>query len=205
MAGPPPGEGSGAPPSVRILLTPGQRERVKALTGRDFEVLELGDPRGTLAAKLPGMKPPEVELLAIRKARRLNTADEAQHAWLVELARAQDEDAERAARAARVEDEIAKDIKREQKRVEAEFTLLAAGKALPKKGAKGAAGKAQPKKGAKGAAGKAQPKKEAAGAAGKAKPTPDEAAAGAPARPARKAPAKKRAGGARRAKPKPAE
>jgi len=165
---------------VRIVLLPDQRERVKELTGRDVEIVELRDPKGNLARKLPGMRPPQVELLAIRKAQRLNAGDKAQYDWLVELAKAQDEDAQRAAKVADFEAELEKDIAKEQKRVAAEFKLLAAGEAPPKKG-----GKASGKK-----------KRKAAGA-------DDEPADDAPAKVAAKAPTKRSAAAKRkRAAPK---
>ena len=131
---------------VRILLTQGQRARVKELTGRDLEVVEIGDPKGRLAGKMPRMTPPEVELLAIRKAKRLNEEEEAEHEWVVELAKAQDEETGRARRMAEMEAEIQADIKKEEKRVAAEFKLLAAGEELPGKKGKGKGkGKGKPK------------------------------------------------------------
>jgi hypothetical protein len=134
---------------IRVLLTEGQRARVKDLTGRDMETLELADPVGIQGERMPIVRPDDIELLAIHEARRLNEEEDAERKWLEGLAAEQDAEATRLKELEAIQKETAKETKKEQKRQEAEFKLLAAGKKTPRQKAQAAKKKAA-KKAAKG-------------------------------------------------------
>ena len=118
--------------SVQIQLTPGQRERVKELTGRDMEVLDLLDAHGSQAGRMKISRPEDIELLAIVEARRLNDEEVSERKWLVDLAAEQDTERARSKEMDAVRKEAEKETKAEQKRMSAEFELLAAGKKTPR-------------------------------------------------------------------------
>lgn len=135
---------------LRVRLTGDQQARVKALTGREMEVLELDDPYGVEAGRMPGLRPPQIEFMAIQEARRLNAEDEAERRWVVDLARAQDEEAARAREMAELARDSEREARREQKRMEAEFKLIAAGKKTPRQVQEEAEARARRKAGRKG-------------------------------------------------------
>jgi len=64
-AGPPPkGE-------LEVVLTPGQRERVKKVTGVDLSSVVVSDETGVLSKAMPHTDPRDIEILAINEARKL--------------------------------------------------------------------------------------------------------------------------------------
>lgn len=138
--------------SLRVQLTPGQRERVKELTGRDMELLELVDHAQVQKGRMTISRPDDIEMLAIIEARRLNDEEAAERVWLEGLAAEQDAGAAQAKEIARIRKDAEQQTKREQKRMAAEFELLAAGKKTPRQIE--AEAKAEAKKKAKKNAGK---------------------------------------------------
>ncbi len=118
--------------TLRVQLTPGQRERVKELTGRDMEVLELLDATGSEGGRMTINRPDDIELMAIQEARRLNEEETDERRWLEDLAAEQDAEAAQLKEMERVRKDAEKETKREQKRMAAEFELLAAGKKTPR-------------------------------------------------------------------------
>jgi hypothetical protein len=63
---------AGPPPkgSLEVMLTPGQRERVLALTGVELTSVVIADEMGVLSKAMPTTDPRDIELLAIQEARR---------------------------------------------------------------------------------------------------------------------------------------
>jgi hypothetical protein len=70
---------AGPPPkgSLEVVLTPEQRERVRALTGVDLASLVIADEMGVLSKAMPTTDPRDIELLAIQEARRLKATRDA--------------------------------------------------------------------------------------------------------------------------------
>ena len=134
---------------LRVALTATQRDNVKSLTGRDMEILELDDPGGVQEGRMTISRPPDIEYLAIQEARRLNEEEAEERRWLEELAAEQDAAAAQAKEMAALRKQAEREAKKEQKRMEAEFKLLAAGKKTPRQKAQAAKKKAA-KKTAKG-------------------------------------------------------
>ncbi len=143
---------------LRVALTEEQRNNVKSLTGRDMEVLELDDPGGIQQQRMTISRPPDIEYLAIQEARRLNEEEAEERRWLEGLAAEQDAAAAQAKEMAAVRKQAERDTKKEQKRMAAEFKLLAAGKKTPRQKAQATKKKAAKKAAKK--AGKGRPKKE---------------------------------------------
>jgi len=134
---------------LRVALTATQRDNVKSLTGRDMEILELDDPGGVQEGRMTISRPPDIEYLAIQEARRLNEEEAEERRWLEDLAAEQDAAAAQAKEMAALRKQAEREAKKEQKRMEAEFKLLAAGKKTPRQKAQAAKKKAA-KKTAKG-------------------------------------------------------
>jgi len=127
---------------LRVALTEAQRNNVKSLTGRDMEVLELDDPGGIQRRRMAISRPPDIEYLAIQEARRLNEEEAEERRWLEELAAQQDAAASQAKEMAALRKQAERETKTEQKRMAAEFKLLAAGKKTPRQKAQAAQRKA---------------------------------------------------------------
>lgn len=64
---------AGPPPrgQLEVVLTPGQRERVKQLTGVELASVVVSDEMGVLSKAMPSTDPRDIELLAIEEARKL--------------------------------------------------------------------------------------------------------------------------------------
>ena len=64
---------AGPPPQgkLEVVLTAGQRERVKKLTGVDMKSVVIADEAGVLAKAMPYTSPFDIERLAIAEARKL--------------------------------------------------------------------------------------------------------------------------------------
>jgi hypothetical protein len=55
-----------------VVLTPGQRERVKKLTGVEMTSVVIADEAGVLSRAMPNTSPQDIERLAINEARKLS-------------------------------------------------------------------------------------------------------------------------------------
>src|SRR5262249_23080071 len=64
---------AGPPPAgkLEVVLTPGQRERVKNITGVDMASVIIADEAGVLSRAMPNTSPQDIERLAINEARKL--------------------------------------------------------------------------------------------------------------------------------------
>jgi hypothetical protein len=64
---------AGPPPKgkLEVMLTPGQRERVKKITGVDLASVVVADEMGVLSKAMPSTDPRDIEILAINEARKL--------------------------------------------------------------------------------------------------------------------------------------
>ena len=127
--------------SIEIILTDRQKGQVKEQTGRDMDVLELSDGEGFLHSSMPLKTPDDITILAIRKARLLNDGDKDQEDWLHDLAKDQDDASEEARKIKALEKQIAKDTKKQQKKLEDKFAVIQDGKDLKKEKAKAKAKK----------------------------------------------------------------
>ncbi len=69
----------------RVVLTPEQRERVLAETGRDLTYVDLPDADGDLTREIGTMAPQDITPLILLYAVTLNEQDEAMREYLEEL------------------------------------------------------------------------------------------------------------------------
>jgi hypothetical protein len=70
---------AGPPPrgSLEVMLTRGQRERVRAMTGIELESVVINDEMGVLSKAMPTTDPRDIEILAIAEARRRKAVKDA--------------------------------------------------------------------------------------------------------------------------------
>ncbi|MDB4967042.1 MAG: hypothetical protein JWN44_2731 [Myxococcales bacterium] len=84
---------AGPPPrgKLEVVLTPGQRERVKKMTGVELTSVVVGDEMGVLSKAMPSTDPRDIELIAINEARKLAAHKDADVKMRAALADAVDE------------------------------------------------------------------------------------------------------------------
>lgn len=79
-------------PITTIMLSKEQQAIVKEETGRDMESMEIEDPEGFYFETMPNRDPDDILQAAILEAKRLNEEDAEMFAYLVALAKWQDEE-----------------------------------------------------------------------------------------------------------------
>jgi hypothetical protein len=81
---------AGPPPrgALEVMLTPDQRQRVRALTGVDLQSVIVADEMGVLSKAMPTTDPRDIELLAIQEARRRHATQAADGKMRAEVDRA---------------------------------------------------------------------------------------------------------------------